>query len=317
MNVYLRIEDLQYDLSPKPPVNEKKWNKEKWIIEHPIDYYKMMYVLYQIENSFLQESAFKRLYEIIRLYIPNTLYKYYSLSEDADSNAKRFDTLANRQIYLAEISGFNDPFDSKSFFYQPSRITNAESQPCFDDRVIDDFTAFIRSAALSANGVQSMPMWAHYGNNHTGFCASYDMKNNSELSMSTFPVQYTDKRLDISCIMDNYIQKLYEAVEQDIDMDFESVFRNDMRIIYATLLLNNVKHSSWSYENEFRCTLASNSTGVPFIEATPKEIYIGMKCSEKDTNQLKTIGNQLNIPVYKMYFDDYSHEYRLKLRSLN
>jgi hypothetical protein len=87
--------------------------------------------------------------------------------------------------------------------------------------------------------------------------------------------------------------------------------------IYASVLLNNLKHSSWSYENEFRCTVAANTAGVPYIKANPKEIYVGMNCSDDNTHHLLTIGNQLGIPVYKMYFDECSSEYELKSRRLN
>lgn len=161
-----------------------------------------------------------------------------------------------------------------------------------------------------------MPMWGHYSNNHAGYCVSYDVKNNPNLSTCTFPVQYTNERLDITSVVSAIAKIMYEAVEQEIDLDIKSNLRNDMRIIYASVLLNNVKHFSWSYENEFRCTVASNTVGVPFIEAAPKEIYICMKCSDKDTNQLITIGKQLNVPVYKMFFNDCCHEYRLKYHSL-
>lgn len=47
-----------------------------------------------------------------------------------------------------------------------------------------------------------MPMWAHYANNHAGFCVSYDMKENKQLSGCTFPVQYTNQRIDITSLMD-------------------------------------------------------------------------------------------------------------------
>ena len=38
--------------------------------------------------------------------------------------------------------------------------------------------------------MNSMPMWAHYSNNHRGFCVAYDMKDDANIALSgcTFPI---------------------------------------------------------------------------------------------------------------------------------
>ena len=185
----MRIEDLQYDLSPKPPVDEKNWSREQWIKEYPVDYFKMLYLINQSDNGTIQTETFKTIYRIIRLYIPDTLFKYYALTKDNELNSRKFETIENRKIYLSDIESFNDPFDSKAFYYDPKRLSTIERLKHVDGKIIDDFSTFIRSTSLSANGVQSMPMWAHYSNNHAGFCVSYDIKSNLELSSCTFPVQ--------------------------------------------------------------------------------------------------------------------------------
>ncbi len=312
----MKIEDLHYDISLEPPVDEKNWNREQWIKEYPIDYFKMMYFLCQSEDGAVQTEMFNTLYQIIRLYIPDTLFKYYSLSGDDELNNKKFETLENRKIYLSDIASFNDPFDSKAFYYDANQLSAIDRLKHVGGKLINDFTTFIQSTSLSANGVQSMPMWAHYSNNHTGFCVSYDMKNNSQLSSCTFPVQYSDERLDITSLMYSFAQKTCKTIDNNIESGTKKTVVNDLRIVYASLLLSNVKHTSWNYENEFRCTTASNAVGVPFVEANPKEIYIGMKCPDKDTNQLINIGNQLNVPVYKMAFEECNPKYILSANRL-
>lgn len=76
-------------------------------------------------------------------------------------------------------------------------------------------------------------------------------------------------------------------------------------------MLCNLKHSSWSYENEFRCTTAANAKGMPFIEAKPKEIYVGINCSYEYTKCLIEIAANLRIPIFKMAFDEFSNTYEL------
>lgn len=50
-----------------------------------------------------------------------------------------------------------------------------------------------------------MPIWVHYANNHADFCVSYELKKNTELSSCTFPVQYTEQRIDITGLTDNQV----------------------------------------------------------------------------------------------------------------
>lgn len=310
----MKFEDLQYDLSPKPPIDEKNWNRDQWVKDYPVDYFKILYFINQANKEFIQNEVFNTIYRIIRLYIPDTLFKYYSLTENDELNTRKFETLDNRKIYLSDICSFNDPFDSRAFYYDPNQLMSIERLKQVDGKLIDDFSSFIRSTSLSANGVQSMPMWAHYSNNHTGFCVSYDMNSNSKLSSCTFPVQYTNERLDITSMMCDIAQKISDAVDRNIEAGIKKTVLNDFMIIYTSILLNNIKHSSWNYENEFRCTIASNAEGAPFITAIPKEIYIGMKCSIKHTERLMAIGKSLNIPVYKMIFEDLCPEYKLSIK---
>lgn len=312
----MKIEDLQYDLSPKPPVDEKNWSREQWIKEYPVDYFKMLYLINQSDNGTIQTETFKTIYRIIRLYIPDTLFKYYALTKDNELNSRKFETLENRKIYLSDIESFNDPFDSKAYYYNPKQLSTIERLKHVDGKIIDDFSTFIRSTSLSANGVQSMPMWAHYSNNHAGFCIAYDMNNNSELSMCTFPVQYTDERLDITTMMYGLAQKTCETIERNIELGIKKTLLNDFRIIYASILLNNIKHSSWKYENEFRCTIASNAEGAPYVTANPKEIYIGLKCSEDHATRLLAIGIHLNVPIYRMVFEECNPEYKMSLQRI-
>lgn len=67
----LKIEDLHFDLPPQP-VDAQSWNLEKWRNENPIDYFKAMHILQMVNSSILKAGAFKTIYQIIRLYIPDT-----------------------------------------------------------------------------------------------------------------------------------------------------------------------------------------------------------------------------------------------------
>ena len=46
----MKIEDINYTL-PTAEIAEKDFDKEKWIKEHPIDYFKLIYVLFKTSKT--------------------------------------------------------------------------------------------------------------------------------------------------------------------------------------------------------------------------------------------------------------------------
>lgn len=309
----MKIEDLHFDL-PSEPIDEENWNLEQWRKENPMDYFKAMYILNMADNTTTKTEVFKAIYRVVRLHIPDVLYKYYSLSSDETLNIKKFQSLNDGKIYMSDLEDFNDPFDGKGFFYDPTKLVDIERLKPHGGKFINSFNAFIKATSLTANNVQSLPMWAHYGSNHTGFCVSYEMKENTELSSCTFPVQYTNDRLDVTSLMRKQAQGVFYEMERQSAMGKKEILLDDFTIIFMALLLCNVKHISWSYEKEFRCTIGATAKGMPFIEAKPKEIFIGMNCALSHANRLMEIANQRNIPVYKMEFDECGESYDLVVK---
>ena len=310
----LKFEDFQFDLLSKS-VDEQNWDREKWRKENPMDYIKAVRVLDMALDNATRAELFQTIYQIVRLHIPDVLYKYYSLSEREESNERKFKTLLDNKIYMADITGFNDPFDGKGFFYNPAQLINIERLKPHGGRWIDDFNKYIKASSLTENGVQSMPMWAHYAGNHAGFCVSYDMGANPSLSSCTFPVQYTDERIDMTSFMREKAQQTCAEIDRQIAMGRKEIIIDDLSVIFMSLLLCNLKHTSWSYEKEFRCTTSSAAKGMPYIEAKPKEIYIGMNCAPTNAKHLLKIGDVLKIPVYKMDFDECTSNYELTAKS--
>lgn len=113
----MKNEDLYFP-PPNTLADEKNFDLEKWRKESPMDYFKAIYVLQQ-GQGIVQNEVFKAIYKAVRLYLPDTLYKCYSLTNDKELNNKKFETLHNGKIFLSDIKDFNDPFDSKAFYYNP------------------------------------------------------------------------------------------------------------------------------------------------------------------------------------------------------
>ena len=244
----MRIEDIEIKPNNKKKLDEKNWDINEWRKEYPVDYFNLSAMLVKPDEAILRDEVFKALYEIIRLYIPDTVYKYYSLDVSEKRDEENLDTLYKGKVYMSEIKGFNDPFDGRAFFYNPKELENIQRLKHCGGRFIDDFSEFVRVSCFTGNGVQSMPMWAHYANNHKGFCVAYDVKDSMDLKSCLFPVQYTNQRLDISSEMVRQVQKLVKSIDETHQKGNLVTMLEDETLIYLPQLLYNIKHSSWSYE---------------------------------------------------------------------
>lgn len=311
----MKLEDNQLPLQNNG-VDEKSWDIEKWRNNAEADYIAMSRFLMNYREPAEKETVFQMIWQTMQLFIPDTLYKYYSLTEDSELNEKKFTTLLNQKIFLAEVKDFNDPFDCKGFFYHPEALSQSAVRKAIGGEAINNFCTTQRVASLTANGNQCMPMWAHYANNHMGFCVSYDMddKANLKLRATTFPVQYTDQRVDITNAMESYTNMLINTFEAHLAARKKRIEINDYSLLYLFIMLCNIKHSSWAYEKEFRCTQPTETPEMPFVGAKPKEIFIGLHCKEKNSARLRSIGMECGIPVHQMWFDAKAEGYRLLVR---
>lgn len=55
---------------------------------------------------------------------------------------------------------------------------------------------------------------------------------------------------------------------------------------------------------------------MPYISAIPKEIYVGMKCPSTYVDKLVKIANTLQIPIYKMKFNEFDEEFNLSYEKI-
>ena len=112
--------------------------------------------------------------------------------------------------------------------------------------------------------------------------------------------------------MKKYFSKLSLEVDRQVSRGIKQIPINDLSLVYVAQFLCNIKHSTWSYEKEFRCTAGAQAKGMPYIDAVPKAIYIGLHCKEANRKKLVEISRSLLIPVYQMRFNELSERYCLE-----
>ena len=101
----------------------------------------------------------------------------------------------------------------------------------------------------------SLLMWAHYTENHTGFCIQYDLsKTNSDdiFIRGLFPILYTHELFNIDELMLN----------RDLINDLKF---NPLYLFYPLIHKSNI----WSYESEWRIIIRDPLVNAPRNISTP------------------------------------------------
>lgn len=138
--------------------------------------------------------------------------------------------------------------------------------------------------------VDSILMWSHYAQDHTGFCLEYDLKSLGIDSMTTrmlYPILYRKDLLDVT----DFIRR---------SLDNEKRFNNTIGL-YAAI----VKSIEWSYEKEWRLVFPfgvleqEQAWRVP----VPKAVYLGAKIDKSNKKQIIKIAEKKNVPVYQASTD--------------
>lgn len=133
--------------------------------------------------------------------------------------------------------------------------------------------------------IDSLPMWAHYGDDHKGFAMEYDfsvLPVGDGVKQSLWPVIYG--------------QEMYDVTPQIFGRPVENF--NQLFLIGGAIH----KSSDWNYENEWRIVLpvgADNPEGNVAVP-TPIALYLGSQIEPDSADKLLEIAQQKNVPVYRM-----------------
>lgn len=264
--------------------------------------------------------------------IPRKLYKFIYLNDEPECekecayleiNNKKLSSLEEGKLWLSTIKSLNDPFELKTLFSKEEVIKSYNYPIEYKRILINSFLDGFLIGSFTTNLTNNMPMWAHYANNHKGFCIEYEVHKPTLF----YKVSYENKRIEINNIIMNTINLIFK----DIDNTLNNKEKNELDM-YRQILLHNsiIKHKSWEYENEYRLLLPKKMLEKfnPITEAgglvdnevmgiKPTGIYIGMEATKNTRERLIQISNKLNISLYDMYFDDESTSYDLKYNKIN
>jgi Protein of unknown function (DUF2971) len=230
-----------------------------------------------------------------------------------------------RTIQISSAQKMNDPLESQGFANRLSYRTDTEFSEDFMQRVYpiiqDSCRTKIHIFATSKDrnptqhdhpngritsqegcrGFGHPPMWAHYGENHAGVCLLLD-----RLKIDRQIVHYCqDKIIRSSCV--SYLQMVGSTMARlgvDLDPDWQTL--NDSELSSKVLgFLNDLdtppflmKHSDWSYENEYRWVILGGDTEKLTVPLQGDEIVgvlAGSRFEEDNRNELSEICKKAGI----------------------
>ena len=257
------------------------------------------------KNAKLDLLKVQKIKSLLLEHAPDSLYRYRRGTE------KDIENLRENKIWMSIPSEFNDPFDFKVYVNCESvakELINANPEIKVlmltrgiteEDPIYMDFLNEIKTKERELNEElmmkrdrvymsclsekrNSLLMWSHYADCHTGFCIGYNFKQLFEVyGINLLPVGYSN---------DFFV------------IDTLRKFANHKDIFMKAA---RTKSLEWSYEKEWRILGSykineSNQKGMLLDMPIPCSIYMGCRIKKDVENQLKNI-------LYKMQLSKRSY----------
>lgn len=220
------------------------------------------------------------------------LYRYFPLFKGKKKSNQRIAPLKKNQLWMSSVALLNDPTEF-TFYCKENGWLNL-MMSCSPSMLTTSFS----------KRWNSLPMWAHYANNHEGFVVKFkvDICDGNNL----YKVNYVNNAPRISDVC-RQCDKTYDKLSAEI----ENAFNNNDSLNLSNLFMNEqtlnlfckthielcrIKHNDWKYENEYRLIIPE---GVDFLKRNlisfeyafmkPVKIFAGMYCSEENMGKLEEL----------------------------
>ena len=240
---------------------------------------------------------------------PKYIYKYVSLTDpDNDSsglNEKKLFSLKGNTIWCSPSSDQNDPFEFKGLYldYEKLRADYPQELVDYAKQILEN-TFLI--ASFTKQMESNMPMWAHYANNHKGYCIRYLVTDRRKV----IPVAYQPQRIPMNDFFRQAVKIMQEMNPDGTDQDVRTDDGWKEEYILSVLKENFfIKHDSWKQEEEFRVIysppaqdkLRGQNVSADELGIKIDSIYTGLNCQYHD--RIKGIAQQLKVPCNQCSID--------------
>lgn len=247
-------------------------------------------------------------------YAPAFLYKYYS------DKIEKIGTVKADKMWYSAPCNFNDVFDC-DFTIDENEIFNCTLQMIPDKRGVRPGSPVWRQLKQTINkeirslratfdhmkttmGISclsesddSLLMWAHYANNHSGMCVEYELLEISrQLGFSPVPVIYSNEK------------SILRSINQ------ETIDEDTMSALIESI---TSKSPEWSYEREWRIIQDNGACGANWDTEKkgalldmirPTSVILGCMATPEFEGMIHEYCEDFKINLYKMEKDTYLYK---------
>ena len=293
---------LRSEVEFEPKIEELE--KYKNDIFCDVDSQSKLDITESLARIFCQKDNKDKAAECIKEYIYILFKEMYSdVADKQDGKLKLFsfrgfsdyakeDVIENK-LTLSQPEKFNDPFDTLLPHWLEYTLRQLHEK--YDAHKVQEMKQEMckyikaRSFVLAKDdAVENLPqlMWAHYANDHKGFCIKYEF----------------DKEF-FNADDESKFALVWQKIKY-VHNDFQ--YNEGIRLSEALLTKSDI----WSYENELRLLMFNPSRGGDFVPVTLGEharitdIYLGERCSDEDMNFMKAVVDGKGIYLHRMKKND-------------
>lgn len=240
---------------------------------------------------------------------PASLYKYYS------DTPEKLDSVKKNRMWYSAPCNFNDVFDC-DISIDDKKVFN-EALKLFPDKrgirpgsnawksfratmtqqlraLRSQFDELRNTTGVSclSESENSLLMWAHYANNHRGFCVEYDLLEiNRILNFSVIPVIYSEERTCFDFF------------------NLQTIEKDTLKLFIQSL---TSKSPEWSYEKEWRIIRDQGACGDKWNAdkkgalldmVQPSSIILGCAVQPEFEQEVTEYCSINRIDLYKMEKD--------------
>lgn len=171
----------------------------------------------------------------------------------------------------------------------------------------------------------SLPMWAHYAEEHKGFILVYDKDeimqakcfdkshNKIKQELCLKPICYSDTRTNMTDNMHEYLLKYEMPSSMDV-----SKLPDIPPLKMREFILS--KRKDWEYEKEWRLIPGvidiKKDNPLCYISIIPKAVILGEKCLGINQQKLCEIASKKGVPVFKARIND-GVNYDMKIEDID
>ena len=220
--------------------------------------------------------------EVQKPIVPNRLYRYRSLTRDADAVQQEIDSIVKKYLFCSSFTRMNDPMEG---FYRPSKVLSGKSDYKDIVREITDIKSNVGIACFTET-FEDVLMWTHYAGNYTGICLAY---STHELLVG----------------LPNHVSLVRLAYVDQPPVIYPSQVSNVSNA--ATRILSQKKYD-WAYEREWRVLGPVDEIGIGRTQAI-KAIYFGSRVDLQHRQRILTRIQGTHIRAYMMEVNGYGHSW--------